>query len=631
MAQYTLWDSFQNPAKKPEVKSVCLYQGPKELLHYWQEKLGVLTVPQLKAWCVPLSSMLDGCELNVKTTIGKVLDSITFDKVLFSKKSVTKAEVLYVLSAFLSDQRNLQLYVDSLSNEQRVLWQTLLTNLYCSEKQLCGWNGKEDTKEPSVFEYNPISYKQWLLCLNGRRHSTPNSKSDGFYYMYKDSTTRYYYLPASLRMCFAPFFLSQAEVPDNDELPGDDLFVFNGESSFVRSFPVMQMLYVQGGLGTGKRKISASLSKKLKEQLFLDEFFNTGWVPEDKAQMRLSLAIPAVSMMFENYGGYKNANVEDFVKKIESYLLHSYARYMSLLLPHVRGIKTSWYNTSTIYLLVSQVLDALRKGEGKWFPMQNLHYLFFTESLTSNPLQLFGLYDLANSTAIDSTSERYILLSDIVRCMGLPFVNGIIFMMASLGFVEFAWRRPGDEETTPAFVPEYFRLTELGRFALGLTASYEGSANKASEKLFHLDEQRLIIRSLVKNNPYESLLKDTAVSIGNSRYMMDNTSFLRTCFSKEDVVNKINMFRRFISKDIPEHWNEFFESLLRQCNPLASVDSHKYLLFQLDSGNTALAELLSTDPELKAIVIRAEGYRILVEAANRSLFSALMKKHGYLL
>ncbi|MEE1182027.1 MAG: hypothetical protein UHY90_07210, partial [Treponema sp.] len=63
--------------------------------------------------------------------------------------------------------------------------------------------------------------------------------------------------------------------------------------------------------------------------------------------------------------------------KIECYLLHSYARYMSLLLPHVRGIKTSWYNTSTIYLLVSQVLDALRKGEGKWLPMQNLHYLFY--------------------------------------------------------------------------------------------------------------------------------------------------------------------------------------------------------------------------------------------------------------
>ena len=146
-----------------------------------------------------------------------------------------------------------------------------------------------------------------------------------------------------------------------------------------------------------------------------------------------------------------------------------------------------------------------------------------------------------------------------------------------------------------------------------------------------MDEQRLVIRSLKENNPYESLLNDTAIPIGNRRYMMSNESFLKNCRSEKDVKDKIDFFKRFISKEIPEVWTSFFDSLLRQCHPLKPVSADKYVIYQLDGNNKELIHLLSTDPFLKSILIRAEGYKILVEKKQQKAFVDKLKAHGYLL
>ena len=95
--------------------------------------------------------------------------------------------------------------------------------------------------------------------------------------------------------------------------------------------------------------------------------------------------------------------------------------------------------------------------------------------------------------------------------------------------------------------------------------------------------------------------------------------------------DKIDFFKRFISKDIPEVWSEFFESLFRQCHPLKSIGADQYVIYQLDGNNKELIQLLSSDPLLKSIIIRAEGYKILVEKKQQKTFMDKLKAHGYLL
>ena len=90
------------------------------------------------------------------------------------------------------------------------------------------------------------------------------------------------------------------------------------------------------------------------------------------------------------------------------------------------------------------------------------------------------------------------------------------------------------------------------------------------------------------------------------------------------------LFRQFISSDLPPLWEQFFKSLLQHCHPLKE-DKTAYKRYTLDPENRDLVQLITTDPALRQLVIRAEGYRIMVKQDDLKKFETQLKKHGYLL
>ena len=107
-------------------------------------------------------------------------------------------------------------------------------------------------------------------------------------------------------------------------------------------------------------------------------------------------------------------------------------------------------------------------------------------------------------------------------------------------------------------------------------------------------------------------------------------SLLANCHNRNDVEDKISIFRQFIASDLPPLWQQFFHSLLQHCNPLQK-DKQTYQHYTLQPDNSDLIHLITTDPVLRQIVVRAEGYRILVKSDDLRKFEAQLKKHGYLL
>ena len=94
--------------------------------------------------------------------------------------------------------------------------------------------------------------------------------------------------------------------------------------------------------------------------------------------------------------------------------------------------------------------------------------------------------------------------------------------------------------------------------------------------------------------------------------------------------SKIKIFQQFISSDLPPLWKQFFQSLLQHCNPLQE-DRTSYKHYTLDAQNRDLVQLVTTDPSLRQLIVRAEGYRILVKQDDIKKFEIQLKKHGYLL
>ena len=75
-------------------------------------------------------------------------------------------------------------------------------------------------------------------------------------------------------------------------------------------------------------------------------------------------------------------------------------------------------------------------------------------------------------------------------------------------------------------------------------------------------------------------------------------------------------------------------TLSNYVDALASYDKKKfdeYQQYRIDPKNTELIQLLTTDPKLRQMTIRAEGYLLLVENDNLKKFTDELKKHGYLL
>ena len=94
--------------------------------------------------------------------------------------------------------------------------------------------------------------------------------------------------------------------------------------------------------------------------------------------------------------------------------------------------------------------------------------------------------------------------------------------------------------------------------------------------------------------------------------------------------SKIKIFRQFISSELPPLWQQFFQSLLQHCHPLTE-DKIAYKRYTIDPQNRDLGQLITTDPVLREIVIRAEGFRIMVKNDDLKKFETQLKKHGYLL
>jgi hypothetical protein len=203
--------------------------------------------------------------------------------------------------------------------------------------------------------------------------------------------------------------------------------------------------------------------------------------------------------------------------------------------------------------------------------------------------------------------------------------------MAAWGWLDTGCVALKSDDVSPYDSLQYIRLTPLGAYVIGKAKTYTAPELPKDEVYFELDPERLIIRSMTDDNPYESLLIDTCTPIGNKRYKMNAETFLARCQQRSDVQAKIDFFKRYISGDLTPLWAHFFDSLLKRCNPLTPVSSKEYLIYNISPDNQQLIHLLMNDPVLRLLTIRAENYFILIEQKNKTKFDLRLRSLGYLL
>ena len=558
------------------------------------------------------------------------------------KSNSAKSAIAEGVALIVGDDQNMRDYIDTLSTEMKSLWRIVLANVFVSmrtAKRVLGVS--HDLFKTDRYSYYYSNSFVWNSREYGWFSATDcfGDKPDRWGYRGKE---KYITVNCFVRKLFFHHFFPEASESDVSltELPEGEWHTINLESDSVSNYNLFCGLYQQGEFYLKKKGISASDIKQAQKKMMLTELF-----PGDDNEYRRNLRVHNYLQLLSlnesckliDRKMQKKATIvpyEDTLRDIIANFSH-FGHYLpAMLFPHVKGLRKQMTDYGRETKLAEMLFSWLREEPERWISINDLllKIMDLESDGTTSRYSILVYHpndEIPSSPLLNEYSGRSITAEHYTQEFGYTALQGLALMLCSLGIAEVALNDDIHRHLSPFDSIDYVRLTDLGRYALGITDEYI-APEQEHVAYFELDPERLIIRSLVEPNPYAQLLTDTSVAISRNRFETSALSFLANCHTKADVESKISIFRQFISSDLPPLWEQFFQQLLRHCHPLKE-DKTGYKRYVLDPSNRDLIQLVTTDPVLRQVVIRAEGYRIMVKNDDLNKFENQLKKHGYLL
>lgn len=550
-------------------------------------------------------------------------------------KNQTKAAWVDLLSLFCNPHNYILIFKD-MPTPQLVLFREVLRNHYVISTDVNRIMGT------TCFKESLWSYSRSRLCaplniyFDDSNHKSTVDKAG--YYRNRDSFI--YYNWSCHQELFQKFFPDLVTIKGCDNLPGDtDLKCYNGENLILTKLPLLASLYDSKQLPHTLGKQTASVVKKAQKTLVLPDFFST--YPDSKqAQLSTSLLVNYYIFFRLDMGKKKLPNEPEQILKLlfsETFLSKPYNEFtLSVLLPYLKGIKRNKLEPYNFHYVINSLLALLRKHHDKhWLPIDHLIMsLRASSDIDEHHFMLISTFyiddmDLRNGFIEGKEEKCYIHPGNLVRQLCEPFIKALLCVLSTLGIAELAYREPQDGDTSPYDGLQYVRLTELGKYALGLTDSYEPQIASDQSPAFELDDQRLLIK-ILHDSPFKQILADYADSITPTLYKVSYESFLRNCSTRFDVEHKVKMFGQYIGQKQPQLWKDFLEDVVKRCNPF-SMPKDDYVILTLPKDNIELQRLVLGNPSVRRYVLKAEGYMLLVKQADLDNLSKAMKKFGYLI
>ncbi|MEA3383095.1 MAG: hypothetical protein U9Q20_00270 [Campylobacterota bacterium] len=171
---------------------------------------------------------------------------------------------------------------------------------------------------------------------------------------------------------------------------------------------------------------------------------------------------------------------------------------------------------------------------------------------------------------------------------------------------------------------EYFRLTNIGKFALGFSSQFKSSSD------FNLILNQYALEVVVDNpnKVSELFLQNISEKIDDNRYKTDVKLFIQNVNSKKEYED---IKKSFLDKssDIPLNWEELFETLDKRIDSLTTVASSAILI--KIKNNKEILRLISSNEKLKTKILKADDLHMVVLKENLTLVKNTLKEYGILI
>ena len=568
--------------------------------------------------------------------------------VALKKYSMPKADISNALAFMLAEPENIRLYTDTLSEETRALWRLILVRLFVSmddAREVLKTTDKLSSREGIPFyHYYGYNSSHW--------HRKELSWFD-IVYRYSSKPSRwngrerawYITLSPNIHRIFFPIFFPDAYADHSiKELPEGEFLTITGEADALRCYPVVAAMLAGGELALGSGRYLVTGQKVAVKRTALKNF-GIGETPD----LRAILYVQMLTLCHVSSHPNKNASPPDQYKTFSTHLVKNIGSdqyYMPLFIfAHINGLRRSFIEENLCPDLAVHDMRLMAAHDQKWVPIRDFYmHSFFGVGTSYNvpfpPLVFNITRDDYHDDLVNTFTDQPLAVDFYTRHFGNTFHKGFLYILATLGLVELACQKPvpdaAEKPISPYAAIAYARLSPLGRYALGLTKDYDAPQQQKRD-YFLVDDQRLIVRDLcvadgssTGTNPYLEILKDIARPIGSGRYEVTPQTFLSPCSTNDDVLQRIKNFRQFVCPKPPTIWETFFSTLLTRCHPL-TLNHEDFHVYTLPADDHDLQRLVATDPKLRQLVIRAEGYRILVRTIDLGKFRTRLKALGYLL
>jgi hypothetical protein len=204
-------------------------------------------------------------------------------------------------------------------------------------------------------------------------------------------------------------------------------------------------------------------------------------------------------------------------------------------------------------------------------------------------------------------------------------------MFAALGMCDLVYEQMAPEQMGVIGFSAWDGLlavkrTRLGDYICGLTDDYQPS-NKVTTGI-SLSEEALLIKLDSADSPYAGSLSPFAEQVGPQTFRTEARIFLQQVQRREQLIAKIDLFKKLVPGDIPSNWQAFFSSLHEKINPLEVQQD--CTIFKIPEGRQELLQLIAQDPVIKKLVAKAEGYLLIVPNKHLAELRRRLAEFGYM-
>lgn len=549
-------------------------------------------------------------------------------RLMYTNEKKLKKDFIAFL-AIMKHPENSLLFIDEWSEPMKEIFRKTLADHFISCDEASQLLGAPCVVKERGYYWDEVRVCEkldtWFACLKAKADTNmlPTYKHWGLYLHFNDQK-----LYAKFLHVFNPELLEIEECP---ELPGAEAYkTYSGEGNIFTALPIMSSLFDSAQLNMGRSKLPATELKKAAKLLNLPEFFDDG--NKYFGNLCALFVLNIYTIYCEDWYDNTLTEPQDLLKDIFQTIAKIQGYLLAFAMPHFSGFRKNICEDSLVNALINVLNQNLKEFHAKeWLPVEKLiAHCRITGDFPERRFLLIYQEDIDKDILYNEFDNKSIYIDNTFREITYPFIKAVLFAYAAFGFVEIAYKeKPAEDATSYYDTLEYVRLTDLGKYALGITKKYERTQQKDIQ-YFELDEEQLIIKSLVENNPYENLLGNMMTRISKRMYKATYESFLSRCGNLQDIKNKIDFFKEYICPEPPANWEQFFKELKKRCKPMRAP-LKKYSLLQIPADNKELQRIILSDPIIKKYSLKAEGFILLVETNNMGRVVDALKKYGYLL